>query len=890
MKSNTRAEIINRLVRDFNFKEKNGYLRYGLCPECGKKELFTSIEKPYVVHCGRENKCGTDLLTKELYPDVFSSWSDRHISTKNNPYAAASAYLREARNIDTMPLNGAFTQERYKDRESGEQAATVRFMLADGVWWERIIDRPERFNRKANFFGSYKGLWWTYPGVDVSKAKEVWICEGIFDAISLNQNGITAVSAMSATNYPDKALAELARQCGQNTRPVIVWALDNGRAGERYAQKYAERSAAEGWKTTAALPAENGNKRDWNDLHIAEKLREHNIKKYRYFGNLLLVKTPKDKALLMFEFKERPEFHFTFGNRIFWFKLDIERHMKAVERIMNERNIDDEHEARQIALSESGAIKEIANCNPVPLYYTRKEDTDEAWYYFRVTFPDGATVKNTFTSGQLTSSSEFKKRLLHIAKGGIYTGSTSQLDALIKNDLPTIKEVMGQGFIGYNKEWKAWLFNDVAIHNGNTYLINSEDYFEIEGMSVKTLINSPRLQINYKNPDDFTMSWVKDIWLAFGEKGIITLAFWLGALFSEQIRQNTSSFPFLEVTGEPGTGKSTLIDFCWRLCGRENYEGIDPTKASSAGWKRNFGQVAGLPVVLIEADRGENVQKRGAFDFDDLKSLYNGGGIGVRGVQTNDNTTYDPDFKGAIVIAQNAQVNASPAIIERLIRVYTDKKHQSPETRQAAERLERYPIEKVSGFIHRAVSNERAIMEKVMAVFNVENNRLYHCEYIRHVRIAKNHAQIIALVRALNCIIDIPEEWLNATCQELERMAAAQVKAASDDLPEVMEFWEAFDYLNGVTKFGVNHYGKDNHNEIAISFPQLLQAASTHRVDITVSKTLKELLKSGRSYLFAGCKAVRSEVSRQANTGRGLVDTKEPEILKCWIFRSKGGR
>src|SRR5699024_5203676 len=130
-------------------------------------------------------------------------------------------------------------------------------------------------------------------------------------------------------------------------------------------------------------------------------------------------------------------------------------------------------------------------------------------------------------------------------------------------------------------------------------------------LNAKPLSEKPTLQINYKKPDEFTESWVEDLWLAFGEKGIITLAFWLGSLFSEQIRDKEESFPFLEVTGEPGTGKSTLIDFCWRLCGRDNYEGVDPTKGSEAGWKRTFGQVAGLPVVLIEADRGDNAQKRG---------------------------------------------------------------------------------------------------------------------------------------------------------------------------------------------------------------------------------------------------------------------------------------
>ncbi|HGB9751564.1 TPA: toprim domain-containing protein [Escherichia coli] len=889
MKHNTRKEIINRLIRDYNFKEENNYLRYGVCPQCGKKELFTSLERPYIVHCGRENKCGTDLLTKELYPDVFSSWSDRYISTKDEPYAAAAAYLLEARNIATEPLKGVFTQERYKDKESGEQAATVRFTLADDVWWERIIDRPERFKRKANFSGSYKGLWWAYPGADLSKAKEIWICEGIFDAISLNQNGIAAVSVMSAVNYPDKALEELAKLCGDTPRPVIVWALDNGRAGERYAKKHAERSAEDGWRTAAALPGKNSNKRDWNDLHIAGKLRGHDVKRYRYYGDLLLAKSPRDRALIMFSFRERKEFHFTFDNRVFWFKLDIERHMKAVERVINERNVD-EDEARKIALKESGAVKEIANCNPVPLYYIRNNDTDEAWYYFRVTFPDGATLKNTFTSGQLTSASEFKKRLLHVAKGGIYTGTTAHLDALIKNDLPAIKNVIGQDFIGYNKEIGAWLFNDVAVCNGKTYEINEEDYFEIDGINAKPLNKKPILQINYKKPDEFTTSWVEDLWLAFGEKGIITLAFWLGSLFSEQIRQKNASYPFLEITGEPGTGKTTLIDFCWRLCGRDNYEGVDPTKGSESGWKRTFGQVAGLPVVLIEADRGDNAQKRGAFDFDNLKSLYNGGGIGVRGVKTNDNATYDPVFKGAVVIAQNATVNASSAIIERLVRIYTDKKRHSPDSRLAAKRLELYPVEQVSGFIHRAVSQERAIMDLFMALSDPETTRLYSCENIRHQRIAKNHAQLIALVRALKCVIDIPDEWLDATCLELERMAEEQAKAVMDDLPEVMAFWEAFDYLDGITAYGVNHFGKGRQNEFAVSIPQLERVAAVHHVKIQTNPEMINLLKAGRSRSLIGYRSVRSEVVKQANAGRGVAEAREKEVLKCWIFSYKEGR
>lgn len=79
----------------------------------------------------------------------------------------------------------------------GLGSATIKFTLPNGAYWERIIDNPQRFDRKANFFDSYKGYWWSLPQQDLTKANEIWLTEGIFDAISLAQNGLYAVSLMS---------------------------------------------------------------------------------------------------------------------------------------------------------------------------------------------------------------------------------------------------------------------------------------------------------------------------------------------------------------------------------------------------------------------------------------------------------------------------------------------------------------------------------------------------------------------------------------------------------------------------------------------------------------------------------------------------------------------
>lgn len=94
------------------------------------------------------------------------------------------------------------------------------------------------------------------------------------------------------------------------------------------------------------------------------------------------------------------------------------------------------------------------------------------------------------------------------------------------------------------------------------------------------------------------------------------------------------SFPFFEAGGEPGTGKSTLLLFLWKLFGRIKYEGIDPVKSTKSGLIRTFRQVSNLPVVLIESERENEKGVVKQFDWDSLKTLFDGGSLGAQGVKT----------------------------------------------------------------------------------------------------------------------------------------------------------------------------------------------------------------------------------------------------------------
>lgn len=81
------------------------------------------------------------------------------------------------------------------------------------------------------------------------------------------------------------------------------------------------------------------------------------------------------------------------------------------------------------------------------------------------------------------------------------------------------------------------------------------------------------------------------------------------------------------------------------------------------------------------------------FSWDELKDAYNGRAIRPKGLKTAGNETYEPPFRGAIMISQNTQIQACEAILTRTLHIYFDRKGQSLETKRIVDELDRLDIE-----------------------------------------------------------------------------------------------------------------------------------------------------------------------------------------------------
>lgn len=897
----TQRQVEQKLEHVYGFKRKpstNGDKLRGRCPDCNHKEssAWTFAEEPWIVFCPRKNECGHENHVRDLFPELFEKWEKRFEPTPEDPLRTVNAYLIEERGFPLEQLKGLYAQEsitRYKPKKT--TSITLRFPITDEQgnegWWQRVLDQQDVLP-KTTFKEDWSSMGhaWITPNTNYLESKEIFITEGIFDTIAFWLSGITSFSALSSGNYPSIFLNEIAQKCTEAgiNFPKLVWAFDNDEAGHKGIFKNIELAQADGFECEVALPPGGRKKQDWNDLYKQDRLKFSDLETYKYFGALLVAEKAVDKGILIYKHKGMKSFPFDFKNQVYWFKLDMDKYddyMKGLHATDDNADWAQEEkdlliaERRDSALEHASTVEIMMECRPYGLYYQYQKEIDEASYFFKVDFPRGGqTIKNTFTSSQITSAGAFGERLTHIAPGVFYEGNSKQLLAFLKRELRDIKRVELINYVGYHKEHQTYVLCDIAVQNGRRFKINKEEYFELPRKTNLKARAPFQLEIN-NNASDYTDAWVKDLLDAYDVRGMVALTAFFGSLFAQQIRSMHKSFPFIELVGEPGTGKSTLLSFLWKLFGRSNYEGIDPSKSSISGLLRTFRQVSNLPVVLLESDREGDKGTVKQFDWNALKTLYDNGSLGAKGVKNGGNETYEPPFMGTLVISQNAEIVSTEAVMGRIVQYKFTKEQMSKKGLYASRNLERYEQSQISQFILLCIEKENAVLESYRLGMERYDEILHQEKYnVKSSRVIHNHAQILALFDAMctHVLKDlIPNDVQQKVRDELFGMAQNRDKVLKSDPIIVQNFWNTVEEMEDAIKIPTNQETVLNHSAksdlFAINFAHLYRVAADYRYSLPEVNELQNALRHSLHYRFVEAnKAIQSKIS---NTTK-----------RCWIF------
>lgn len=248
---------------------------------------------------------------------------------------------------------------------------------------------------------------------------------------------------------------------------------------------------------------------------------------------------------------------------------------------------------------------------------------------------------------------------------------------------------------------------------------------------------------------------------AHGTKGVIALAWWVGARHAAEIRDLEGSFPFLQVV-PTGPEPSLLFATLSTLSGSSATPVINAAACTSSALIRTLFAETNLPLVIAEVEKPGSA----VFDWDALKPMFNNcswGAVSRNGDQRCAGKTF---ARGIAVLTSEID---NPALQARTVRLNADQAEQ-PRPSELAFRLLQQ-LGSLPDVLALSTSAWRQLIYRIggtqrhIEMLQEElGNRLPH----RH---AKNYAQLIALVYALDDIFHLPGGERSRAVQSIIGMA-----------------------------------------------------------------------------------------------------------------------
>mgnify|MGYP000571310644 CR=1 FL=1 len=760
-------EISAKLIAEFGFKKHGNYLQQGVCPDCGKKELYANAEKPFYITCNRRSKCQYETTVKQLMPELFENINEKYAPTDEDPHATATAYLQLIRGIDVEKIKGWYEQGAFFRTNGNKPTSTARFFLDGGkIFWERFVESVDLKNpdgstetRDCNFCsGERNGLWWTPPTQTIEQGDTVYLCEGILKAIPLALTGKKVASIMASGSFPAKSIEPYLKK---NIR--WVWALDSDEAGRKAMHSHHHRLKEIGEKSSAVFSTEYPKKLDWDDLDES-RLSDESFKRYEYFGKLELADSYQEKAFLMWDNSNDSNENAEDDKNYFCFEhvkntYSVLANRKAYEKQLselNEINVTDVERNELSAFISTAEIKRIATFSAQFLYFQKFDNGEDGEYVFKFRMANGAHDQIVGFS-HLSKSDSFKEKCQRLVAGANFMGNNTDISWLYNRWMsykPVSVSILS--YIGYCIEHDAYVFNKIAVQGKKIIPVNNEEFFNLKKGGLKTSISTV-LDISRTTRFD----WFADYKLAFGSKGLVVLTWWIATFVIQQIKVKHKDFPYLSVIGTAASGKTAMVNFLWKLTGLDGAKmPINPNLATKASFYRHLATFSNLPVQFNEVDNEQSLEHikgkhQARFNWNELKPLYDGEALRQTANKSHSNNINTPIFKGNLLVTQNVEISdASEAMVTRFVNMQFDRSHHSDNGKLAADRLLNRDMSDCSGFLLHVISKSKEILSEFEKQLPVAMKRMnLFKDEISHQRIKDTHGKVLAMAYCLESII-----------------------------------------------------------------------------------------------------------------------------------------
>ncbi|MFZ9115358.1 MAG: toprim domain-containing protein, partial [bacterium] len=356
-------------------------------------------------------------------------------------------------------------------KEQGKTITTVAFQCP---WtdrrWHRLLDIPKGIEGKTRWDKGegegYQGQAWTNGEIDPKK--ELWITEGIFEVLSLQQGAdLQAAATFSASHIPSKFYESL------DPSQKIIIALNSDRAGQKGTEKNIQTLQELGFKDVVAAQPPYG--KDWNDLLVAgafdEEKREQTIEKALWSGRLLRAESFK-------EYREIYEENYKGEDGHYHGLLEY----RGQTWFCGTKTLKEELELTQTKVCDATVRRAFTQL------VEEREYNAEHRYFLRIN-PVGRTTRIIEASAaELVNGNQARIMLKQRADVLLLDSSTPIINALVtrleREKSPVVWMV---DRLGYDKKSDCWLFGRfLYTSQGNRVEANEFGYFDQQQVRSKT--------------------------------------------------------------------------------------------------------------------------------------------------------------------------------------------------------------------------------------------------------------------------------------------------------------------------------------------------------------------------------------------------------------------